>query len=173
MRRQDRTLVVNTRELREICRDTKRRGYNRNLKPQQFALLDPKGTHILGVRLIHKHKDEQPCEPHVRVFAHIKLLGQQKAIERYIDIAMDYVSPYFDAEEMFDPDSPDIKKFLAENANKLDELNAEDLPERFQNVQEVVDEIKAMAAEDRPPAEGTFVSIGDDAIPKSTTEDDS
>jgi hypothetical protein len=163
MQRQDRTLIVNTRELREICRDTKARGYNRNLKPQQFALLDPKGTHILGVRLIHKHKDEEPCEPHVRVFAHIKLLGQQKAVERYIDVAMDWVSPYFDIEEIFDQDSPEIREFMEKNASKLDEIREEDMPERFKNVKEVVREIEEMAAEDgtAPPKYGTFVSTDD------------
>ena len=105
MKRDNRSLVMTTRELREICRDTKRRGYNRNLLPQQFALLDPKGTHVLSIRLVHKHKDEVPCEAHMRMFAHIKLLGQQKAVERYIDIAMDWITPYFEPEELFDHDS--------------------------------------------------------------------
>jgi hypothetical protein len=139
---------MNTRELREICRDTHRRGYNRNLTPAQFKLLDPKGTHILGVRLMHRHKDEEPCEEHVRMFAHIKLLGQHKAVERYIDVAMDFVSPFFATEEIFDQDDPEIRKFMEENAGRLEEMNREDLPERFHNHEEVIREIREMAEED-------------------------
>lgn len=160
--RDGRSLVVNTRELRMIAREAHRLNYNRNLSPAQFRLLDPKGTHILGPRQIHKHAHEIPVDPHVRMYGHIKLLGQPKAIERYIDVPMHFVREFYDDEELFDPDSPEIKEFMAENANKLDELREEDLPERFRNVKEVVKEIQEMADEDHPPNHGTFVSVDDD-----------
>ena len=52
------------------------------------------------------------------------------------------------------PSPPEIKKFLAENADKLDELNEGDLPPRFQNVREVIQEIEEMAEEDHPTTRG-------------------
>jgi len=145
-----RSLAVNTRELREIAREAHHLNYNRNLTPAQFKLLDPKGTHILSLRQVHKFAHEVPVDPHVRMYAHIKLLGQAKAIERYQDVPMHFVLPFFKPEEMFDPDDPEIKKFLEENASKLDELNEEFLPDRFKNVKEVVQEIREMAEEDNP-----------------------
>jgi len=152
--RDGRSLIVNTRELRMIAREAHRLNYNRNLKPAQFRLLDPKGTHILGPRQIHKHAHEVPVDPHVRMYAHIKLLGQPKAIERYIDVPMHFVREFYTDDELFDPDDPEIKKFLAENADKLDELNEGDLPPRFQNVREVIQEIEEMAEEDHPTTRG-------------------
>jgi hypothetical protein len=131
-----------------ICREAHRLNYNRNLKPAQFRLLDPKGTHILGPRQIHKHAHEVPCDPHLRMYAHVKLLGQPKAVERYIDVPMHFVRAFYTDEELFDPDSPEVREFMAKNAHMLDGLKEEDLPERFRNVREVVEEIREMAEED-------------------------
>jgi hypothetical protein len=143
--RDGRSLIVNTRELRMIAREAHRLNLNRNLKPAQFKLLDPKGTHILGPRQIHKHAHEVPVEPHLRMYAHVKLLGQAKAIERYIDVPMHFVREFYTDEELFDPDSPEMREFMAKNANMLDQLQEGDLPP---NVLEVLQEVKEAADED-------------------------
>jgi hypothetical protein len=146
--RDSRSLAVNTRELREIAREAHHLNYNRNLTPAQFKLLDPKGTHILSLRQVHKHAHEVPVDPHMRMYAHIKLLGQPKAIERYQDVPMHFVLPFFEPEEMFDPDDPDIKKFMEEATALLEsgEAGEGDLPPNFE---EVAQEIRDMANEDK------------------------
>jgi hypothetical protein len=149
MKRQDKSLVMTTKELREVAREAKRRNYNRNLTPAQFKLLDPKGTHIVTPRQIHHYAHEVPVDPHVRCYAFVALIGQRaKAVERYLDVPMEVIEPFYDPEELFDPEDPDVKKFLQEGQAKLEAMEAAegDLPPNFE---EVVEEINSAADEDR------------------------
>lgn len=89
-------IVANTRDLRTIAREAHARGLNRKLKPAQFKLLDPRGTHILSPRFMHDRADGKLVEPHLRMYVHIKLIGKQRAIEQMIDVPWHLVSDYVD-----------------------------------------------------------------------------
>lgn len=89
-----RSIAVNTRELREIAREAHRRGLNRQVTPAQFKLLDPKGIHILSPQFMHDRADGKRVEPHLRCYCFVKLIGKHKAIERQLDIPMQFISKH-------------------------------------------------------------------------------
>ena len=93
------SIAVTTRELRIIARDAFKRGLNRQMTPAQFKLLDPRGTHILSPQMYHDKADGKPVEEHIRVYAHIKLIGKQAAIEKQIDVSSHYISDFITEEE--------------------------------------------------------------------------
>jgi hypothetical protein len=92
-------LAATTKDLREIAREAHRRGLNRRLKPAQFKLLDPKGTHILSLQFFHDRADRKLVEMHVRASAHIKLIGKAKAVELFLDVPMEFVADYLTGQE--------------------------------------------------------------------------
>jgi hypothetical protein len=92
--RTGKSIACNTRELREIARDAHKRGLNRQLTPAQFKLLDPKGTHILSPQMYHDKADGKPVEEHIRVYAHVKLIGKQGAIEKQLDVTAAFIAGY-------------------------------------------------------------------------------
>jgi hypothetical protein len=101
--RDSNNIACNTRELREIAREAHRRGLNRQMKPAQFKLLDPKGIHILSPRFMHDKADGKYVEPHLRMYLHMKLIGKQKAIELMIDVPFKFVRGYIeDPQEWLD-----------------------------------------------------------------------
>jgi|SRR3954452_4505654 hypothetical protein len=134
-----RSLAVNTREMREICREAHRRGLNRKVTPAQFKLLDPKGTHILSPLFMHDRADGKKVEPHMRCDAYLKLLGKQAAIESTLDIPMQFLRGQMSQERLNEA----IEKGIAIRAMQEDTMK-----------DNVVDEIEAISADVRARAEG-------------------
>jgi hypothetical protein len=64
--RSSKNLAATTRDMREIAREAHRRGLNRRMKPAQFKLLDPHGTHILSPLFFHDRADKKLVEMHVQ-----------------------------------------------------------------------------------------------------------
>ena len=85
-----------------VAREAHRRGLNRQLKPAQFKLLDPRGTHILVPQFMHDKADGKPVEPHLRCHAHLKLLGKNAAVDRTVDVPMQFVRGHVDEEALID-----------------------------------------------------------------------
>ena len=85
--------------MRDIARDAHKRGLNRQMTPAQFKLLDPKGTHILSPQMYHDKADGKPVEGHIRVYAHIKLIGKHKAVEKQLDVSSKFLVAYITGEE--------------------------------------------------------------------------
>jgi hypothetical protein len=100
--RDGRSLAVTTKEMREIAREAHRRGLNRQMKPAQFKLLDPKGTHILVPQFMHDKAGGKPVEPHLRCHAHLKLLGKNKAVDRTVDVPMQFVRAHVDEDALIE-----------------------------------------------------------------------
>jgi len=96
------SVACNTRELRVIAREAHKRGLNRQMTPAQFKLLDPRGTHILSPQMYHDKADGKPVEEHIRVYAHIKLIGKQAAIEKQIDVPAQFLTAYITGEEAYE-----------------------------------------------------------------------
>ena len=92
-------LAATTRDMRAIARDAHKRGLNRQMTPAQFKLLDPQGTHILSPQMYHDKADGKPVEEHIRVYAHIKLIGKHKAIEKQLDVSAEFLQDYITEEE--------------------------------------------------------------------------
>ena len=100
--RGSKNIACNTRELRDIARDAHKRGLNRQMTPAQFKLLDPNGTHILSPQMYHDKADGKPVEEHIRVYAHIKLIGKHKAIGKQLDVPSKFLTAYITAEEAYE-----------------------------------------------------------------------
>ena len=100
--RNSKTLAATTKDLRAIAREAHKRGLNRQMTPAQFKLLDPNGTHILSPQMYHDKADGKPVEEHIRVYAHIKLIGKHKAIGKQLDVPSKFLTAYITAEEAYE-----------------------------------------------------------------------
>jgi hypothetical protein len=92
-------IAATTKDMRDIAREAHRRGLNRQMRPAQFKLLDPRGTHIISPTFFHEKADGKVVEMHVRCHVHLKLLGKQAAIENLIDIPMQFLEDHLTGQE--------------------------------------------------------------------------
>ncbi len=97
--RLSKNLAATTKDMREIARNAHRLGLNRQMKPAQFKLLDPRGTHIISPKFYHDRADGKLVEWHCRCDVHLKLLGKQKAVELVMDISDSFLADYLTLEE--------------------------------------------------------------------------
>jgi gas vesicle protein len=141
-----RLIAVSTREMRELARAGYQAGLNQQILPAQFKLLDPKGTHVLSPLFMHNEADGKVVPMHLRVTAHLKLIGKQKAVEKLIDIPLDLIRDYVDIED-------EIKRGIGMRAIKLegDEImeaiadfksDVDDILEQNENVKKEVERIR-------------------------------
>lgn len=118
-----RSIMASTKEMRAIAREARRRGLNRQMTPAQFQLLDPKGTHVLTPIAVHEYADEQPVEPHMRMFVYLKMIGKHDAIERHLDVPFEFLHGMLDENQ---PQVEELLKASKEALAKLEELQTED-----------------------------------------------
>src|SRR5262245_44323088 len=91
-----RLIACKTRELREIARDAYKLGLNRQMKPAQFKLLDPRGVHIISPQFMHDKANGKPVTPHLRCNVHIKLIGKQGEVEIVMDMTTKFLIQHVD-----------------------------------------------------------------------------
>jgi len=92
-------IAATTKDMRDIARTAHRLGLNRQMKPAQFKLLDPRGTHIISPQFFHDRADGKLVDMHVRCHVHLKLLGKQKAVELLMDVPMESIVDYLTGQE--------------------------------------------------------------------------
>jgi hypothetical protein len=103
--RDSKSVALTTKEMREIARAIKRLGLNRNMTAAQFKLLDPHGTHTMSMLFRHRQKDNKPTDiEHVRFHAYLKLLGKKDAVERLLDVPLEFIRDYYGDDEI--PENP-------------------------------------------------------------------
>lgn len=77
--------VMSTAELSELNSIARERGYNRQLSDELIASLDPAGTHVVGVTLLHEHAAGVPVAPHVRAHVYCKVAKTWDPVPVFID----------------------------------------------------------------------------------------
>ena len=97
-------------------------GLNRQMTPSQYQLLDADGTHVLMPIAVHTTADEKPVDPHMRVYAYLKL-GRQEAIEKHLDIPFEFLRGFIDDDA---PQTEDLIKAAEDTLAKLPTLQKED-----------------------------------------------
>lgn len=94
--------AVTTQQLREAHVEADRRDYNRRLNDEALQDLDENGVHIFSLMLIHEHAAFQPVEPHARCFALLKMTGETKPLQTYLDIPFEHYNEWADAKDQAD-----------------------------------------------------------------------
>lgn len=123
--RNSKNLAATTKEMRDIAREAHHRGLNRQMKPAQFKLLDPRGTHIISPQFYHDRADGKLVEMHVRCHIHLKLIGKQKAVELFMDIPMHFIIDYLTGYEKLELmqraiDTHSIERTVDDDGNVLE-----------------------------------------------------
>lgn len=84
------TTVINTSDFKYISRDSIRRKYNRLPSDELLAALDPDGTHVLVFSMPHEHAAGAPVEPHMRTRWMMKLTGEDKPVDVFLDMTWEH-----------------------------------------------------------------------------------
>jgi hypothetical protein len=80
--------VVDTETLARLSAISVANDYNRNLSDLFFKRVDPDGTHILSVLMIHEHAQMQSVAPHYRCMVLAKMRHQKKPVFVILDLPM-------------------------------------------------------------------------------------
>jgi hypothetical protein len=82
--------IATTPQLIEINRRSRRNKYNRTLDSTLTLLLDPQGIHVQGsIVLPHEHAQGVKVDPHWRVQLMVKLVGDDKPTQLFLDMTDD------------------------------------------------------------------------------------
>lgn len=85
--RQGRTIKqVGTSELKRLNDLSIANDYNRNLSDRFFEDVDPRGTHVLFVLMIHEHAQMRPVAPHYRCLVLAKMRRRRNPTEVFLDL---------------------------------------------------------------------------------------
>ena len=84
-------LTCETQELEEIVFEAAKRDYNRQLTAEIVPDLDADGVHVFQPFMVHEHANGQEVEPHMRGRAYVKLRGQPKPVEAWLDVPMEFI----------------------------------------------------------------------------------
>lgn len=63
--------------------------YNRNVSDRFFEDVDPRGTHLLFVLMIHEHAQMRPVAPHFRCLVLAKMRRRRKPTEVFLDLPIE------------------------------------------------------------------------------------
>jgi hypothetical protein len=86
----DNTLrVCDTETLLRLMREGREQQYNRTCPPELEAELDPQGTHLITLSLLHYYKQAEPCPVHARLMMLIKLRDQEQPQEIILDASLE------------------------------------------------------------------------------------
>jgi hypothetical protein len=86
----DNTLrVCDTETLLRLMRAGRAEQYNRVCPPELEAELDPQGTHLITLSLLHYYKQAEPCPAHARLMMMIKLRDQEQPQEIILDASLE------------------------------------------------------------------------------------
>lgn len=87
--------VANTEQLLLMGINSIKRRYNRLMTPDLTDELDDLANHLLVPMMLHEHKQGEPCEPHVRVNAYLKLQNRPPVQPEIL--VLDFALEDFDA----------------------------------------------------------------------------
>lgn len=68
--------VATTSQLFDLNNESMTEGYNRVMPDTLLEQVDPLGNHLLVAMMIHEHKNGEPCDPHIRAEAVLKMAHQ-------------------------------------------------------------------------------------------------
>ena len=120
-------IAATTKDMRDVAREAHKRGLNRQMKPAQFKLLDPRGTHIVSPQFFHDRADGKLVDMHIRCHVHMKLIGKGKAVEIIMDFPESYILDHISGQEKLEL----MDRALEYNAvERMDDYVAKEEPKR-------------------------------------------
>jgi hypothetical protein len=80
--------IADTETLARLNAISIAKDYNRNLSDLFFKRIDPNGTHVLSILMVHEHAQLQTVAPHFRCMVLAKMRHQMKPAFVILDLPM-------------------------------------------------------------------------------------
>ena len=81
--------MVDTNGLKRLNDLSISKDYNRNLSDTFFENVDPRGTHILSILMVHEHAQMRPVAPHYRCMLLAKMRRRRNPVTLVLDLPID------------------------------------------------------------------------------------